>query len=50
MEPVLLSNSYVLMRFAVTIGRSYPPKEFQAEFGGSGRENTLPDNIVETTL
>ena len=50
MESVLLSNSNVLIRFAVTMTQSYPHKEFQAEFGDSGRENTLADNIVETIL
>ena len=50
MEPVLLSNSNVLINFAVTMTRSYPHKEFHSELRDSGRENTLADNIVETTL
>jgi hypothetical protein len=50
MDSVLLSNSNVLIRFAVTTTQSYPGKEFRAEFGGSGRENMLADNIVETSL
>ncbi len=50
MGSVLLSNSNVLIGFAVTMTQSYPHKEFRAEFGNSGRENTLADNIVETTL
>jgi hypothetical protein len=50
MESVLLSNYNVLIRFAVTMTQSYSDKEFHSEFGGSGRENTLADNIVETIL
>jgi hypothetical protein len=49
-ESVLLSNSNVLILFAVTMTPSYSNKEFQPEFGDSGRENTLADNIVETIL
>jgi hypothetical protein len=49
-ESVLLSNSNVLILFAVTMTPSYSNKEFHSEFGDSGRENTLADNIVETIL
>jgi hypothetical protein len=49
-ESVLLSKPNVLIRFAVTITQSYSDKEVHSEFGDSGRENTLADNIVETIL
>ena len=47
---VLLSSSNVLIRFAVTVTQSYPDKEFHPVFRNSERENTVADNIVETTL
>jgi hypothetical protein len=50
MESVLTSKYNALIRLAVTMTQSYSDKECHPEFGDSGMENTLADNIVETIL